>query len=66
MSDQYDTYVVFCAQTTRMYTELDAALKGAFYESSINGFNPVDIYACNADGVCTTHAVATVTAGRAA
>lgn len=66
MNDQYDTFVVFCALTTRMYTEMDAALKGAFYESSINGFKPVDIYGCNAEGACTTHTVATVTAGRAA
>ena len=62
----YDTYVVFCAQTTRMYTEIDAALRGAFYESAITGFKPVDIWASASDGTISADAVATVTAGRAA
>lgn len=66
MSDKYDTFVLFCAQSTRMYTELSAALNAAFYESAITGFKPVDIWAAASDGSISADAVATVTAGKAA
>lgn len=66
MNDKYDSFVLFCAQGTRMYAELSAALNAAFYESAITGFKPVEIWAVASDGSVSADAVATVTAGRAA
>ena len=66
MNDKYDSFVVFCTDSTRMYTELSAALNAAFYESAITGFKPVEIWAVASDGSVSADAVATVIAGRAA
>lgn len=59
-----DTFIVFCAQTTRMFDNMGAALNAAFYESSINHFISVPVYGLDsADGQASV-VLATVQANK--
>lgn len=58
----FDTFFVFCTQTTRMFDNLSAALNAAYYESSIDHLRSVDVYAINSTDGSASIVVATVQA----